>query len=137
VNRRALKKRLFLTILIYILSAGIVLANSGFLLVCCKHCERQSQHHGSKSSGHDQLHDCSPSPENSPCHCQTNFNGVVQNVDRSTEFMKEGFTAFNLAAAASSAISNNRTNHCFAYLKTLPIKIPPVPLYLCNLSLLF
>jgi hypothetical protein len=137
VNRQALKKRLFLTTIIYILSAGIALANSGCLLACCKHCESQSMHHGSTPSGHDRPHDCSPGSKSSSCHCLSNFNVAVQNVDFLVEYVEEGFTAFNLTAATTGAFSPNRTNHYFAYLKTLQIKIPPIPLYLSNLSLLF
>ena len=137
MNRRAPKKRLFLTAIICILSAGIVLANSGCLLACCKHCKSQSSHHGSTPSGHDPPHDCFPGSKSSPCHQLLNFNVAVQNDKLSTEFVEEGFTVFSLAAAAASAISLNRINHYFAYLKTLQIKIPSIPLYLNNLSLLF
>ena len=137
MNRRALKKRLFLTAIIYTLSVGIVLANSGCLLACCKHCKSQSLHHGSTPSEHDPPHDCSPGSKSSPCHRLLNFNVAVKNVDLFAEPPEESLASFNLAFAAAGAFSLTCSIHHFAYLKKLQIKIPSVPLYLSNLSLLF
>jgi hypothetical protein len=137
VNQQALKKRLFLTAIIYIFSAGIVLANCGCLLAGFKHCESQNVHHGSTSSGHDPPHDCSPTSKSSLCHQLLNFNVAVQDIVLSTELPEKSPTSFNLAAAVASVLAPGRSNHYFACLKTLQIKIPSIPLYLSNLSLLF
>lgn len=137
MGRRCVKKRLSLTIIICILSAGIVLANSGCLLNCCVHCKSQSSHHGSTPSGHDSPHDCSSDSKRTLCHQLLNFIAVEKNNDLSTEFVEEKFTALNLDAAAVDGFFLNRSNHYFDYLKTLQIKIPSMPLYLSNLSLLF
>ena len=137
MNRRALKKRIFLTTIIYILSSGIVLANSGCLLACCGHCKGQSSHHGFTPSEHDPPYDCSPGSKSSPCHRLLNFNVAVKNVDLFAEPPEESLASFNLAFAAAGAFSLTCSIHHFAYLKKLQIKIPSVPLYLSNLSLLF
>lgn len=137
MNRRALKKRLFLTAIIYTLSVGIVLANSGCLLACCKHCKSQSLHHGSTPSGHDPPHDCSSESKSSPCQPVLNFIATIQNVDLSAEPPEESLASSNMATAVASVFSLSRSNRYFAYLKKPQIKIPSVPLYLSNLSLLF
>jgi hypothetical protein len=137
LNRRGLKKILFVTTIIYILSAGIVLASSGCLLNCCGYSKGHSSHHGSTPSGHDPPHDCPSDSKGSSCHRPLNFIAAGQKNNLRTEFMEENFTAFSLDAAADSAFSLNRFNHYFSYLKKLHIKIPSVQLYLSNLSLLF
>jgi hypothetical protein len=137
VNRRAVIKRLFLTAIICILSAGIVLANSGCLLACCKHCESQSQHHSSTSPGHDPHNDCSSGSKSSNCHCLSNVNVAVQDVALFAEFLKESPTSFDLALAAADGFSSTYYNHFLSYLKKLQIKIPSIPHYISNLSLLF
>ncbi len=136
MNRRAFKKRLFLTTIIYILSAGIVLANSGCLLDCCGHFKGQSLHHGSTPSGQDPPHDCSDGSNISPCHPLVNFVATIRNVDLSAETLKESLASFNSAITAAGVFSLTCSDHYFSCLKKLQVKIPSVPLYLSNLSLL-
>jgi hypothetical protein len=135
VNRRTLKKRLFLTAIIYILSAEIVLANNGCLLACCKHSESQSQHHSSTSPENDPPYGCFSGSKSSSDQCLLNASIAVRDVELFGEFLKESRTSFILAAA--DGFLSACSNHLVTYLKTLLIKIPAIPLYLSNLSLLF
>ncbi len=137
MNRRGLKKKPFVTTIIYILSAVIFLASSDCLLKCCDYCKGHSSHHGSTPSGHDPPHDCLSDSKCSSCHRPLNFIAAEQKNNLCTEFIKKNFTAFNLDTDADSAFSLNRFNQYFFYLKKLHIKIPSVQLYLRNLSLLF
>lgn len=137
MNRRGLKKGLFLATIIYMLSAGIALANSGCLLNCCGHCKGQSSHHGSTPSGHDPPHDCGLDSKSSRCQHLLNFNVAVQHVELSTEPLEKSLNSFNFAIATAGTFALTCSNHYFSYLKKLHIKIPSVQLYLSNLSLLF
>lgn len=138
MNRRALIKRLFLATLIYILGAGIVLANSCCLLGCYGHRKSsQSSHHGSAPRGHDTPLDCSSDLKVSPCHHISNFNLAIHNVDRSTQFVEKNLTSNNFATVVAGGFSASCSNQYFADPVKLQTKAPDVPLFLRNLSLLF
>jgi hypothetical protein len=136
-HQKFLIKTVLHVILITILSVGIVHANGGSLLECCGLCEIAGSGHGQPHQENDMHNDGSSCSRASPCYDVLKFLAETEKSDISSQFVKESPTTINFAAAATGVFLLGHPNQYFAYLERLQNKVPDVPLFNINSSLLF
>ena len=136
-HQRFLIKTVLHVILITILSVGIVHANGGSLLECCELCENSAAGHRKPHQEHDMHHDGSECSRASPCFHVLKFLSETEKSDISSKSGEESPTTINFAPAATSVFLLGHFSKYFAYPVRLQNKVPTVPLYHWNSSLLF
>jgi hypothetical protein len=136
-NQRCLIKTFVHVILITILSAGIAQASGDPLLEDCELCEIADSDHRQPHQEHDMHHEGSSCPKTCPrCHV-LKFLTEIDESDILSQSKEESPTTINFTPSATSVFSLGQFNKCFAYLVKLQNKVPDVPLFYRNASLLF
>jgi hypothetical protein len=136
-NQRCLIKTFVQVILITILSVGIAQASGDPLLEDCELCEIAGSDYRQPHQEHDMHHDGSSCPKTCPrCHV-LKFLPEIDESDISSQSKEESPTTINFAHSATSVFLLGHVNQYFAYLVKLQNKVPTVPLFHWNSSLLF
>ncbi len=81
--------------------------------------------------------DCSSGSKTSPCHLKLKFVAVTEEFDSSGDLEEENLTEINFATAGTTVFLLGHSNQYFASLVKIQTKVPEVPLYFRNSSLLF
>lgn len=136
-NQRFLIKTIFHVTVITILAVGITHASGGSLLGCCGLCEIAGSGHRQPHQEHDMHHDGSSCYKTPPCYHVLKFLPEVDESDISSQPKEKKPTTIDFAPSATSVFLLGHFNNYFAYLVKVQNKVPTVPLYHWNSSLLF